>query len=157
MLFGFAAISLILCVLSVSFFFNCSNCGIDGTFSPCVKLGSVTKRPTGRLYGVFGLNNLRFIPSTSDSLDSVDISSTEGSRRFDAVDDVAVAAVGNALETRRTSPNGVLDWFITSRIRWAVDDSLDMVDSSFTLSDDVDFDKFDGTSLDGILARCCCE
>lgn len=155
MLFEFAASSLPLIVLLSSFFFSCSSCGIDGTFSSCMKHGSVTERPTGRLYGVFGFNNRRFNLSLSESRVSVDTSSSEGRRRF--VDDEAVAVVGNALETRRTSPNGVLDCSISSRIRWAVVDRRDFSVPSVTLSDDVDFDKFDGTSLDGILARCCCE
>lgn len=106
MLFDCEASSLPLIVLLVSFFFSCNNCGIDGTFSPCVKHGSVTVRPTGRLYGVFGFSNLRFILSMSDSLVSADTSSSEERRRFD---DDNVPIVGKALETRRTSPNGVLD------------------------------------------------
>lgn len=108
MLFDCEASSLPLIVLLVSFFFSCNNCGIDGTFSPCVKHGSVIVRPTGRLYGVFGFSNLRFILSMSDSLVSAETSSSDDSRRFDDVD-VAVPIVGKALETRRTSPNGVLD------------------------------------------------
>lgn len=107
MLFDFEASSLPLIVLLVSFFFSCSNCGIDGTFNPCVKHDSVTDRPVGRLYGVFGFNNFRFILSASDSLIS-DTSSSEERRRFDD-NDVVVAVVGKALDTRRTSFNGVLD------------------------------------------------
>lgn len=150
MLFDCAASSLLLIVLVVSFFFSCSNCGIDGTFSPCVKHGSVTERPTSRLYGVFGFNNFFFILSLSDSLGS----SISTDKRLFTADVVAV--VGNALDTRRTSPNGVLDWLRISRMRLAVVMGNIAVESA-TFSEEVDFDRFDGTSLDGTLARCCCE
>lgn len=42
-------------------------------------------------------------------------------------------------------------------MRLAVVERPDIVVVSVTFNDDVDFDKFDGTSFDGILARCCCE
>lgn len=105
MLFEFDASSLPLIVLLVSFFFSCSNCGIDGTFKLCVKYGSVTERPTGRLYGVFGFNSFRFILSMSFEPVS-DTSNSDDNRRFD---DVVAVVVGNALDIRRTSPSGVLD------------------------------------------------
>lgn len=122
----------------VANFFKRSSSGIDGTCSSVVN--GVSFRPYGRLYGVFGLSNARFVFSNS-----LVIFKSIGARLPD--NDVS-AMVGSAFETRRSSVSGVLYLLITSRIRLAV---LDMDVVPFNeFSDDVDFEV---TKLVGILAR----
>lgn len=63
------------------------------------------------------------------------------------------AANGNALDTCRISPSGVLNWFIRSSMRLAVVDRHD-VPLSTEFNDDVDLDRLVGTSFEGTCDRC---
>lgn len=123
----------------VANFFKRNNSGIDGTCNSVVN--GVSLRPNGRLYGVFGLSNVRLLLSIS-----LLIFKSMTLRLFISV----VSAIGgSAFEKRRSSVSGVLYLLITSSIRLAVFD-IDVVPFNELIDDDADFDV---TKFVGILAR----
>lgn len=92
----------------IVFFFNCSNCDIDGTFNSLVKL-LFMRLPSGRWYGAPGLLSIFDFNRSLASVALIISSVLAGCFRTPLAD--------NALDICFSLDNGVFDWFITSRIR----------------------------------------